>query len=119
MTNQKIRGEEREVPGWLELYDLSLHTDVEASVPKGAYIRGIVGIETRFEPRTLILGNALKKAPESNVAPGWVELKTIEFHRDVEGVSLIPPYVHGVMDEEGHFYPEEPLKIINELEEIQ
>ena len=40
--NKKTKSEKNGVPGWLELYDLSLHKDVEAVAPKGAYIRGHV-----------------------------------------------------------------------------
>ena len=31
------------IPGWLELDDLSLHGDMVARIPKGAYIKGIIG----------------------------------------------------------------------------
>ena len=112
MKDQETGGEDRGVPGWLELYTLKLHRDFEALAPLGAHIPGIVGPGTRFEPSSLILGDAVKKAPETDVTPGWVELSTVTFHRDVEAVAPRPPYVHGAMDEEGHFYPDEPFEII-------
>ena len=110
MTEQPAKEQEKGIPGWLELYDLSLHTDVEALLPKGAYIHGLVGPGKKFEPESEILGNAVPKSPETHFTPGWVELRTVEFHRDMEAVAPIPPYVHGGI---GHFYPDEPFTIIS------
>ena len=95
-----------------ELYDLHLHSDVEAVAPQGAYIRGIVGPGTRFEPTSALLGDAVAKAPVTDVTRGWVELRTLNTHRDMEAVAPIRPYVHGSIDEERHFYPDEPFEIV-------
>ena len=35
-------------PDWLELYDLSLHSDTEVWSPKGAYIQGKIIEEQHF-----------------------------------------------------------------------
>jgi len=112
MKKQEKESDQIGLPGWLELYDLSLHTDVEAVVPKGAYIRGKVDGRNKFEPTTTILGDLLKQPPETGVTPGWVELSTVIFHSDVEAVVPIPPNVRGGMDEDGHFYPMQPFEII-------
>ena len=37
-----------------------------------------------------------------------MELITLDTHRDMESVAPIEPYVHGVFDDDGHFYPDEP-----------
>ncbi|MDJ0715434.1 MAG: hypothetical protein QNJ54_14610 [Prochloraceae cyanobacterium] len=114
MTNQKERVEHRGVPGWLELYDLSLHRDMEARIPMSPYIRGMVIFETRFEPDDEITGKAREKPPEAALTPGWVNLTNVQFHSDVEAIAPIPPYVHGEIDEQQHFYPDEPFKISGE-----
>lgn len=118
MTNQEVT-EVKGMPGWLEFYDLSLHTDVEPVVPKEPYIRGTViskvGPDRRFEPGELtISGKPMKKSSEIGGTPGWVELRTVQFHGDMEAVQPIPPYVHGFMDEDNHFYPDEPFAVISE-----
>lgn len=98
------------VPGWLELYDLSTHRDVEALGPRGYHIRGMLGGRATFEPTSEILGEALAQPPE-NAIPGWLELMTLTTHRDMEAVAPVKPYVHGVLDDAGHFYPDEPPSI--------
>ena len=98
------------MPGWVELYDLSVHRDTEAVHPLGYYVRGNVSEERVFDPKSEVLGGSLHKAPE-NTMPGWVELTTLAAHRDIEAVAPIEPYVHGVFDENAHFYPDEPPTI--------
>lgn len=107
---------QNEVLGWLEFYDLSLHNDVEMRAPQGPYIRGQVDLENRsFEPGELLIsGEPMKKPTEMGGTPGWVELRTVQFHGDMEAVQPIPPYVHGFMDTESHFYPDEPFSIVGE-----
>lgn len=95
------------VPGWLELYGLSIHRDVEAVAPAGYHVQGLINEDGSFEPTSEVVGEALYSPPESTV-PGWVELKTLATHRDMEAVAPIEPYVHGVFDNEGRFYPDEP-----------
>lgn len=94
--------------GWLELYDLSLHQDIESISPNGAYIRGVLGGENKFNPTSKILGKPIKKPSNTNFMPGWVELKTIIAHRDTEKLEPIDPYVKGLFDDDGYFYPEMP-----------
>ena len=98
-------------PGWLELYDLKTHSDVEQVAPVGFYIRGTVGGATAFEPASAVLGEFLYKPPE-NVVPGWVELAMLETHRDMESVYPKGPFIHGTFDDKGHFYPDEPPSIV-------
>ena len=100
------------MPGWLELYDLSLHGDMEARIPINAYIRGTIGGAKKFAPASEILGKVIPKPEGMSRNPGWVELETLQFHRDIEAVAPIPPYVHGEMDQDNHFYPDEPYQII-------
>ena len=88
-------------PGWLELYDLSLHSDVEAVAPQGLYIRGDVGPGRDFVPTSGILGTAVGRPPETGVVRGWLELSGLEFHQMQEAVAPVKPYVEGVLDEDG------------------
>jgi hypothetical protein len=104
------------MPGWMELYDLSIHRDVEAIAPTGYHVRGLINEDRLFEPTSGVLGEALYPPPESTV-PGWVELKTLASHRDMEAVAPVEPYVHGVFDNEGRFYPDEP-PVISGLGEV-
>ncbi|OKH32565.1 hypothetical protein NIES2119_25870 [[Phormidium ambiguum] IAM M-71] len=106
-------GQDRGMPGWLELYDLSLHSDIEAQNPRGAYIKGKIGAENNFTPETGILGKTISKPAGMSSNPGWVVLETLEFHLDIEAVAPIFPYVHGEIDEQDHFYPDEPYEIIS------
>ncbi len=107
---QKLDRSDR-MPGWLELYDLSLHGDMEARSPKGAYIRGSIGPEPKFLPESEVLGKAIPKQDDCQNS-GWVELETLKFHHDIEAVAPIPPYIYVRRDEAGHFYPDEPYKIV-------
>ncbi|MBN2000950.1 N-acetylmuramoyl-L-alanine amidase [candidate division KSB1 bacterium] len=112
MNKKETNTERTGAPGWLELFDLSLHTDVEAVSPTGPYIRGTVDGDTSFTPSSDILGPAGERPPRQNLNPGWIELKTLLVHRDTESVSPATPYVHGYFDEAGHFFPDEPFNII-------
>jgi hypothetical protein len=94
----------------VELYDLSTHRDVEALRPRGYHVLGMLGGPRPFEPTSEVLGEALARPPE-NTVPGWLELTTLSTHRDMEAVSPVEPYVHGVLDDAGHFYPDEPPRI--------
>jgi hypothetical protein len=100
------------MPGWLELHDLSLHRDTEAVAPQGLYIQGRIGEKGFFEPTSGIEGSAVGPVPGTGTTPGWVELHTRRFHRAVEAVAPARPYVEGVMDENGRFYPNEPYTIV-------
>ena len=100
------------IPGWLELDDLSLHGDMVARIPKGAYVKGMIGGEKPFFPISEMLGTAISKPEGVNSNHGWVELETLTFHRDIEAVAPIPPYVRGEMDENNNFYPDKPYTIV-------
>ncbi len=117
MTNQEKRNEERGVPGWLELYDLSLHRDFEARTPLGAYIRGMVYSGNRkFEPSgETISGKLLEPPLEMGGTPGWVELRKVQFYGDMVAIAPTPPYVHGFMDRENHFYPDGETIVLSRI----
>jgi hypothetical protein len=108
--------EETGTPGWLELYDLSLHSDVEARLPQGPYLRGQVDFEhRRFEPDELtILGTPMINPSEFGGTPGWVELSSLQFYGDMTAIQPSPPYIHGLMDSAQHFYPDEPFTVITD-----
>jgi hypothetical protein len=59
-TSEKTN-QNRGMPGWLELYDLSLHGDMEARIPLNAYIRGLIGGEKKFSPGSEVIGKAIPK----------------------------------------------------------
>lgn len=111
-TNEKIYHLEG-TPGWLELYDLSLHRDMEARIPRGAYIKGVIKTNNFFSPQSEILGHAILKPRDINIMKGWLELETLSFHRMMEAVSPKPPYVNGDIDQDQHFYPYEPYEIVD------
>lgn len=115
MTKLEKLEQSNGIPGWLELYDLSLHQDIEARAPKGAYIRGMirgaVGTDLQFVPRSEVLGEAIPKQDACQNS-GWVELETLRFHQDIEAVAPVPPYINVRRDEAGHFFPDEPYTIV-------
>lgn len=51
MSTPEKNNQNRGIPGWLELYDLSLHGDMEAKIPLNAYIRGLIGGEKKFSTK--------------------------------------------------------------------
>lgn len=113
ILEQERINQDKGIPGWLELYDLGLHGDMEARLPIGAYIRGNISPGRQFSPASNIIGTAISKPEGIDSDRGWVELETLTFHRDMEAVAHLPPYVQGEMDENNHFYPDEPYQIIS------
>lgn len=111
--SKKETAQDQGTPGWLELYDFSLHPIMEARAPRGAYIEGSISTSGKFTPQSEIIGKAISKPAGMGQNSGWLELTTLKFHSDIEAVAPIPPYVHGEMDSEEHFYPDEPYKIIS------
>lgn len=99
-------------PGWLELYDLSLHSDVEARSPRGTYIKGKISEEQHFFPASDVLGTAIPEPEDIGQNSGWIELETRRFHSDIEAVAPHPPYIKVTRDKNGYFYPHEPYEII-------
>lgn len=112
LNNEKINRLEG-TPGWLELYDLSLHQDMEGRIPRGAYIKGVIIENDLFSPQSEILGHAISKPTDVNTMNGWVELETLRFHYMIEATSEKPPYVKGDIDQDRHFYPYEPYEIVD------
>jgi hypothetical protein len=111
LASSKINHSEGQ-PGWLELYDLSLHSDVEARSPMGAYIQGKISEEQHFFPTSEVRGKAIPKPEDIGQNSGWVELETRRFHSDIEAVAPRHPYITGTKDQDGNFYPHEPYEII-------
>ena len=99
-------------PGWVELYDLTFHQQSEAVSPKGLTIKGNLENEKNFIPTSEIEGRALVDTPSKGITPGWVELNGLRFISDVTAVAPVEPYVKGVQDEEGKFYPDKPYIIV-------
>jgi hypothetical protein len=54
------------------------------------------------------------KIPEETGTPGWLELYDLSLHSDVESRLPYGPYIHGLMDAEDHFYPDQPFTVITE-----
>ena len=103
-------------PGWLELYDLSFHQQNEAVSPKGLNIKGDLEKENNFIPTSGIEGKAFVGTPPKGTTPGWVELNGLRFLSDVTAVEPVEPYVKGVQDEKGRFYPDKPYRIVGSSE---
>lgn len=101
-----LRLNSRHESGWLELSNLTFHSDVEGVAPSGAYIRGTMDSENRFTPKSEILGKPVEIPADTNLVPGWLELNTLAIHRDMEAVAPIKPYIRGEIDDQGRFYPE-------------
>lgn len=100
-------------PGWLELHDLSFHQQSEAVSPQGLYVEGYMEIENNFIPTTGVKGTALAETPSKDTTYGWVELNGLRFISDVTAVEPVEPYVKGVQDKEGKFYPDKPYNIVS------
>jgi hypothetical protein len=99
-------------PGWLELYDLSFHQQSEAVSPKGLNIKGDLEKENNFIPTSEIEGKPLADTPSEGITPGWVELHGLIFISDLTAVAPVEPYVKGVQDDDGKFYPDKPYTIV-------
>jgi hypothetical protein len=98
--------------GWIELHDLSFHQQSEAVEPNGLNIKGNLEKENNFIPTSEIEGKAFSDTPSERITPGWVELNGLRFISDVTAVAPVQPYVKGVQDEEGNFYPDKPYRIV-------
>ena len=106
---------ENVTPGWIELHDLTFHQQSEAVGPNGLNIKGNLENENNFIPTSGIEGKALADTPSKGITPGWVELNGLRFVSDVTAVEPLEPYVKGVRDEEGRFYPDKPYNIVGRL----
>ena len=102
-------------PGWLELHELSFHKQSEAVSPQGLYVEGYMEIENNFIPTTGIKGTAFAETPSKDTTPGWVEFSGLRFISDVTAVQPAEPYVKGLQDEEGKFYPDKPYNVVGSL----
>jgi hypothetical protein len=104
-------------PGWLELNDLTFHQQSEAVSPKGLNIKGDLGEKNSFMPTSGIEGKAFADTPSEGITSGWVELNGLRFISDVTAVAPVEPYVKGLQDEDGNFYPDKPYTIVGRSED--
>ncbi len=85
--------------------DLEARTIVKDGPPKGAYVAGSLDREGHFVPDPGAVVERLEvKARRGDDAPGWLELATATFHRDVEAVRPRAPYVKGFQRKDGRFH---------------
>ncbi len=86
--------------------DLEAGTIVKDAAPRGAFVAGALDPGGRFVPDPgATVENLCPKARKGDEAPGWLELSTATFHRDVEAVRPHPPYVKGFRGKDGRFHP--------------
>jgi hypothetical protein len=96
-----------EVPGWLELRNLSAHTLAESGEPKAPFVRG-VWLGGLFLPRGEIEGEFVQPPPRRIMVRGRLDLTTRAFVP--EGRPVAAPHVPGLRDREsGAFYPSGPI----------
>jgi len=103
--------------GWLELHDLSFHQQSEAVGPKGLIIKGNLEKENNFIPTSGIEGKTIADPPSKGITPGWVELNGLRFISNVTAVAPVTPFVKGVQDIKGKFYPDKPYRIVGRSED--
>lgn len=89
--------------------DLEAKAIVRDAPPKGAHVAGSLDRDGHFVPdaeaRIERLGTRERKGED---APGWLELATVTFHRDVEAVRPRAPYVKGFLGKDGRFHATDP-----------
>jgi hypothetical protein len=80
----------------------------------GLFIKGNLENENSFIPTSEIEGKAFAEPQSEGITPGWVELNGLRFISDVTAVAPVEPYVRGVQDEDGKFYPDKPYTIVGD-----
>jgi hypothetical protein len=92
-------------PGWLELRDLSAHTDAEKGPPSEPYVRG-AWIGGYFDATGDVVGAVGDPPKGRSVTRGYLELRTRAFYRNDDKRSRIPPWIEGSRDDDsGGFFP--------------
>jgi hypothetical protein len=83
---------------WMSLGDGKVH---EGGSPSGMHVLGSVS-DGAFQPVGDVVGDGEMGASGT---PGWLELKTGQFHSDVQAVAPNKPFVKGFRGEDGKFKP--------------
>jgi hypothetical protein len=92
-------------PGWLELRDLSVHTDSEKGPPSEPYVRG-AWVGGFFDAAGDVVGKVGDPPRGRSVTRGYVELRTRAFYRNDAERTRTPPWVEGSRDDDsGSFFP--------------
>jgi hypothetical protein len=91
--------------GWLDLRDLSAHTDAEKAPPREPYVRG-EWVGGWFDARGDVVGTVGDPPKGRSVTRGYLELRTRAFYRASETRTRIPPWIEGSRDDDsGGFFP--------------
>ncbi len=86
--------------------DLEAGTIVKDAAPKGPFVAGTLDPGGHFVPDAdAAVENLRPRTRKGDETPGWLELATATFHRDVEAVRPRAPYVKGFRGKDGRFHP--------------
>jgi hypothetical protein len=92
-------------PGWLELRDLSVHTDAEKDPPREPYVRG-VWVGGFFDATGDVAGPVGDPPKGRSLTRGYLELRTRAFYRATDERKRTPPWIEGSRDDDsGGFFP--------------
>src|SRR5262245_39607 len=86
-------------PGWLELRDLTSHTDAEKEAPREPFVRG-VWIGGFFDATGEITGTVGDPPKGRSLTRGYLELRTRSFYRPDDKRTRMPPWIEGSRDDE-------------------
>lgn len=95
-------------PAYLLLEDGRVLPAAEWHEPRGPHLVGVRLPDGRFRTPLppAIHGLRAEEVPFGYV-PGWIEIETQTFRRDMEAVAPVPPVVRGWFDADGRFTPGE------------
>ena len=97
------------VPGWLELRDLSFHSDAEKGPPNEPWVRGH-WVGYFFDASGEIVGQVGDPPKGRSLTRGYLELRTRTFYRQDAERARMPPMVEGSRDDDsGGFFPAAPI----------
>jgi hypothetical protein len=92
-------------PGWLDLRDLSAHTDAEKDPPREPYVRG-VWIGAWFDATSDVVGAVGEPPKGRSLTRGYLELRSRAFYRATDERTRGAPWVEGARDDDsGVFFP--------------
>jgi hypothetical protein len=92
-------------PGWLDLRDLSAHTDAEKIPPREPYVRGS-WIGGWFDATSDVIGELGEPPKGRSLTRGYLELRSRTFYRSGDERTRIAPWIEGSRDDEsGGFFP--------------
>jgi hypothetical protein len=92
-------------PGWLDLRDLSAHTDAEKEPPREPYVRG-VWIGGWFDATSDVVGPVGDPPKGRSLTRGYLELRSRSFFRNTDERKRNPPWIEGSRDgDSGSFFP--------------